>query len=324
MRILLNSDVLYAKRLVTAKLPNHIEQFCRDAATFGAVVVLPRTALLEWDNQQKELAEDLKEQVRGAATLLQNFHITVPTIAYDSLVTVGDLPRLLSATGVTVEVENPLFDDYAEAERRACLHLLPHPPAPPGVDNPPDEMRDLVIWCVALRIAKRDGGAILVARDEVHTHQRGDEEASAYGLRRTTHVDGALELLGRESSTTTLVRAMLGVAEPHLRGLGLPLGKELKIRALTDVAFVTNAKGNLGGSFGFSLGTDKALPFRGRALIQPLDSGDIVVTMTDLTLGDATWREGAEKFQVAGTLPVGASAVEERLTALRETIGGAQ
>jgi hypothetical protein len=76
----------------------------------------------------------------------------------------------LRATGVQLEVENPKLEDYRNAERRACLHLSPQPP-----ETKSDEMRDLVIWEVALRVAKRDGKAILVSRDHVHSDERGDK-----------------------------------------------------------------------------------------------------------------------------------------------------
>ena len=70
-------------------------------------------------------------------------------------------------------------------------------------------MRDLVIWMVALRVARRDGGAILVSRDEVHTEERGDEEARSAGLLRARSWDEALEQLGRESPAGALARQLL-------------------------------------------------------------------------------------------------------------------
>jgi hypothetical protein len=89
----------------------------------------------------------------------------------------------LRATGVQLEVENPKLEDYRNAERRACLHLSPQPP-----ETKSDEMRDLVIWKVALRVAKRDGKAILVSRDHVHSDERG-EAAEACGLLRVQSLD---------------------------------------------------------------------------------------------------------------------------------------
>ena len=57
-------------------------------------------------------------------------------------------------------------------------------------------MRDLIIWTIALRLAKTGGGAILISRDEVHAHQRGSVEADAAKLHRAKTCDEALDLLG--------------------------------------------------------------------------------------------------------------------------------
>lgn len=56
MRIILNSDVLHTKRPLATGLPDHLDRFCRDAATAGAVLVLPRTTLLEIERHQQQLA----------------------------------------------------------------------------------------------------------------------------------------------------------------------------------------------------------------------------------------------------------------------------
>ena len=58
MRIILNSDVLHSTRLLTTGLPKHIEEFCRKAAEFGAILALPRTVILESQRQQQKLCDE--------------------------------------------------------------------------------------------------------------------------------------------------------------------------------------------------------------------------------------------------------------------------
>src|SRR5712692_11700707 len=170
MRVVVNSDVPFAKRLISTRLPRHIEQFFRDPKEAGAVLVIPRTTLLEYERIQSERAEELALSIENAAGLLQSVGVAVPQVDAAALAKAGDLPTLARATGITVEIEAPLLEDYEDAERRACLHLSPQPPSKRQEDDDeeedqPDEMRDLVIWAVAVRLAKEDGRALLVSRD---------------------------------------------------------------------------------------------------------------------------------------------------------------
>lgn len=73
MRIILNSDVLHMKeRLLATGLARHIDEFCREAAQFGAVLVLPRTVLLENERHQRGLYnEAITELKKASSTLAQ-------------------------------------------------------------------------------------------------------------------------------------------------------------------------------------------------------------------------------------------------------------
>src|SRR5580658_5524301 len=153
MRIILNSDILHMGRLLATGLAGHIDQFCRDAAQTGGILVVPRTVVLENDRHQQSLYNEAVTKLKDASLTLSQWGVAVPTINPEDMIQKVDLSVALQQTGVKVEVEDPTLDDYRDAERRASLHLAPQPPG-----SKSDEMRDLVIWAVALRIATRDGG----------------------------------------------------------------------------------------------------------------------------------------------------------------------
>lgn len=319
MRIILNSDVLYTKRLLATGLPAHLDRFCRDAAGAGAALVLPRTALLEGERHQQELAEQEIAAINNAVIALERWRVEVPAVDAERLVTSGNLVDMLRDTGIQVEVEEPLLDDYREAERRACLHLLPQPPKAQA-----DEMRDLVIWAVALRLARRDGKAILVSRDEIHSHERGEPEARAHGLLRAKNLDEALDLLGRESPAGALASSMLATVWNDLRAANLPLPETPVSPKITNVAFVTDGEGRVGGTFAFSLGGPEG-PVSGIATVQQVTSDQIRVGLTDLKLGPRQWRSGEATVLSKGELPRRDQvATNERLDALKALLGDPQ
>lgn len=319
----MNSDVLFAKRLISTKLPRHIEQFFRDAKEAGAVLVIPRTTLLEYERIQSERSEELALDIENAAGLLTRLGVAIPKVDAAALAKAGDLPTLAHAAGITVEIEAPVLEDYQDAERRACLHLSPQPPSTRQEDeeeeDQPDEMRDLVIWAVALRVARRDGRALLVSRDEVHSHERGGEEATACGLLRARTFDEALELLGRETPAGALARRLLTPVWQPLRAAGLPLRPELTLRRVTHPTFTADALGRATlGVFSFATNVDGGI-LTASVLLQQTP-GAIKCELSQVMIGPNVWHDGSLSTSVPGELPVVASPTQERLEALRENI----
>jgi hypothetical protein len=193
MHIIVNSDVIHTSRPIASGLPPHIERFCREAASVGCVLVIPRTAFLENERHQNELTEQAILKADSAVKILKQLGADIPDIEGKNLVKKGEFLKALAATGIRVEIEEPSLEDYQNAEKRACLHLPPQPP-----NTKYDEMRDLVIWEIALRLSKKHGKAILPSRDEVHSHDRGADEANGVGLLRANSLDEALD---REAAT---------------------------------------------------------------------------------------------------------------------------
>jgi hypothetical protein len=170
MRIVLNSDVLHMTRLLATGLAKHINEFCHEAAQSGASLVVPRTVILENERHQLGARNETIRQLNDASATLARWGVAVPPFVAEELISKVDIVTALQATGITVEVQDATLDDYQDAERRASLHL-----APQSIDAKTDEMRDLVIWATALRIARRDGAAILISRDDVHAGESGSE-----------------------------------------------------------------------------------------------------------------------------------------------------
>ncbi len=103
-------------------------------------------------------------------------------------------------------------------------------------------MRDLIIWAQALRIA-RDEGALLISRDKVHTHSRGDSEASAAGLVRVDSVDGALEYSEVLTPTGELVDTILQVIWPSFLAAETRLPDPLELLAVAEARFIQGRVG---------------------------------------------------------------------------------
>jgi hypothetical protein len=152
MRIILNSDVLHMNRLLATGLARHIESFCREAAQVGGILVLPRTVILENERQRLEMYGKAVATLDAAALTLTQAGVSIPAFRAQDMVPRVDLITALRGAGIAVEAHDPTLEDYRDAERRASLHLSPR-----SKDSKSDEMRDLVIWAVALRIAAQFG-----------------------------------------------------------------------------------------------------------------------------------------------------------------------
>src|SRR5436853_47156 len=107
MRIILNSDVLHRGRLTADGLPQHIENFCRDAANTGCSIVLPRTALLEDERHQNQLLTEARAAIDDAVATLKGSGMDVGAVDSSALVKCAGLADALAATGAKVEVVEP-------------------------------------------------------------------------------------------------------------------------------------------------------------------------------------------------------------------------
>lgn len=93
------------ERLLAKGLARHIESFCREAAPLGAVLVLPRTVILENERYQLKLLNQEVAQLNGAAAMLTQWRVGAPPFDAESVVPKLDVTSALRAIGITVEVQ---------------------------------------------------------------------------------------------------------------------------------------------------------------------------------------------------------------------------
>lgn len=204
MKIIFNSDLLYADSFIKDKLPRQLKDFICECKKYGHEVVIPETSLLEFNRKQSGFAKGEVNTLINAFEKLNSYGVVINDFEANTLVTPPDLISLITELGINCSLEYPEKSDFSGAHRRACLRESPHPP-----DIKSDEMRDLVIWEVALKLAKKDDGAILMSRDEVHRHHRGDVEASEHGLIRCISFERAYESLSIETVSAKKIKELL-------------------------------------------------------------------------------------------------------------------
>lgn len=235
---MLNSDILYDSQLVTDRVSVRLQGLLEACRIGDHRVVIPQTVLLEFERQQAEQVASARRALANAYATLDRNGIPYTKIEPEDAIQPPDLMELISRLGVAAEVTKPTLDEFEDAHRRACLHEEPHPP-----DVKSDEMRDLVIWAVALRLSLEHNGAILVSRDVVHTHRRGDAEALASQLIRAESIEDALECLQVQTPAGKLILELLTPAWSALRDRGLPLVVQPRLRAVARPVFVESING---------------------------------------------------------------------------------
>jgi hypothetical protein len=248
MRLLINSDRLFATYLISERLPASLAKICTACAEKGITVVLPETAILEFNRAQKKLADQEINKILSAYTTLERYGIELRRVDPGELVHQPNMVEMIQKLEVEVEVIPPTIEDFQEAHRRACLHEAPQPP-----ETKSDEMRDLLIWMIALRQAKQHGGAVLLSGDEVHVHSRGNKEADAVALIRVETVEEVLEILEIETPAGQLICQLLAAVWQDLIDCGLPLSPNLEIRGVTEAAFVQGGHGLAAARFSAKL-----------------------------------------------------------------------
>jgi hypothetical protein len=315
MRIILNSDILFTQSLITKSLPARWRKLATEAARLGAVIVLPRTALFEVDRQQQENLKKEINAVESAYNTLRNAGLGFEERELSELFALPDIAQLFRETGVKVEVAEPLLDDFHDAHRRACFHLSPHPP-----DTKSDEMRDLVIWAMALRLAK-DGGAILLSRDTVHIHERGNDEAASVGLLRVNDIDEALERLAVESPTGSLARLLLEPIWADLRSAGLPVMAAFNLRKIGNAVFVQGESGLERATFNLETAAESGGTLQAEVDIRRMGDEIRSVSLSNVSVDGMAWEAGSITVHLNKAAPLPSLNLDEPLSELKETIG---
>jgi hypothetical protein len=317
MRVILNSDILHDQRLLVDRVTRQVQPLLNVCRDDGHIIVIPLTALLEFARKQSTYVDNEVRALERAYGLLDQFHIQYVRVEPSEIIKEPDLVAIIKNAGVTVVVENPTLADFEDAHRRACLHECPQPP-----QKESDEMRDLVIWAIAIRLASSHGGAILISRDEVHTNELGDHEASSAHLERFNAVPDALEYLGVQTPGAQTIRQVLTGAWTSLVKTGLPFNPEMKDVRIYRARFV-QGEGSLSGATAHV----EALTETGSTLdaeIQMSISGNVVtqISLADISIASVRWSSPIVRVDCDVTLPAEPDDHQERLATLRATIGG--
>jgi hypothetical protein len=239
MKILFNSDLLFSTSLIKDKLPRQVSEFLLACRNMGHEIVIPLTTLFEFKKKQSEFVNMEIATLNSAGNKLTEYGINVEKYQASDLVKLPDLIQLIKDVGLSCDLEEPTKNDYENAHRKACLRESPHPP-----DTKSDEMRDLVIWEISLRIAKENNGAILMSRDEVHTNHRGDKEASEYGLIRCNSIERAYESLIIETASAKKIKELIGKVWKEIIESSLPVVDGGRVVSIKNPIFHDTDRGS--------------------------------------------------------------------------------
>jgi hypothetical protein len=318
MRIILNSDILHMTRQLATGLARQIDNFCREAAQVDCILVIPRTVILENERHQLKLYNDEIAKLNAASATLTQWGVLVPAFDAKKVVPNLDIVTALRATGIAVEVQDATLNEYRDAERRASLHLAPQSPSAKT-----DEMRDLIIWAIALRIAIQDNGAILVSRDEVHSDSHGADEAATANLFRARTLDDALNQFGSVSPAAALARSVLSAIWTELRAAGLPVPEAVPSRRFSRLQFVADNEGHANTRLRFEIATAEG-KLAGEAHIFQATQSAIQADLTGLSLEGEQWGPGSLSITADYQLPIITSPSADRMTDLWNIIEGRQ
>lgn len=319
MKIIVNSDVLATTYLIRERLPRHLSDAFAAAAKAGATIVIPTATMLEFQHRQEQLAEKERAALLDAATKLDQYKVSRDSFDASELTKTRDLEELVKRAGIGVEIVQPDIADYQGAEKRAARHESPLPEKVNEDDS--DEMRDLVIWEVALRIAKAEGKAVLLSRDHVHSGTRGESEAQASNLMRAKDVDELLGVLGLESPSGEYARKLLASAWSAIREEGtLKLGDKFEMVGVSDASFEADSAGYLSGSFKFMVKVDNST-IAARTTIRQL--GDSIhASLADIRVNGKARGKQVIEVRSDGHLPRITSPADEGLKELRNLLEG--
>lgn len=324
MLIVVNSDVLYTNAFMHTQMHQNWRRFADGCKNVGAELVFPKTSLYEIELRQQELYDLEVQRITDAGKLLAKYDSTLKLRPATEQVKVTDVVSAFVAEGVKVQVELPTLDDFRDAELRAAKHL---PPAPPrksptqtGDVEQSDEMRDLVIWSVACRLAKQGGGALLLSRDDVHSGKLGRKEAEECGLLRASDFDEALGMLGAETAAGQLAKQFLAKAWDKLKEAGVALPQDFAVRTVADPTYIRSTRAIKSAAFRFGVEVDGGKMLTSQAYISQNDSDQRLydIQLVDTKIGKNILKGGDVQATFEG--PIEAKTNDdynERLQALR-------
>lgn len=324
MKVIFNSDVLFPPATGRAgeHVPRWFVEFAENARAQGCDIVIPETAYLELLRAHQARADFGRTKLGKAYKELRRHGIEHDEPDPEDVIQVPDLVSVLGSLGISIDVPSATLTDFTEAHRRACLHLAPHTSLElkdgSGHRKASDEMRDLVIWIMALRLAQEEGGAVLVSRDRIHTGPAGDEEAHGVGLVRVQDASSALEVDGPGA---VLVALLLHASWSGLTKAGLPLAPKPAWAELKESIFVQGDRGPAQVKATVALTGKEGKVVRARATF--FISGGLLesVKLVDVSVADEPFIPATVTVDLGVAIPQPPPESDSRLKALRRIIG---
>lgn len=291
MKIIFNSDLLYADSFIKESLPRHLNDFLIECKGHGHDIVIPETTLLEFNRKQNGFLQKEILELETAKRKLSLYGVVIEEFDSTNAVSTPNLVELINNI-IPCVVQIPTENDYSIAHRKACLREPPHPP-----DIKSDEMRDLVIWEVSLRISRENGGALLMSRDEVHTHHRGDLEASESHLIRSSSFERAYESLSIQTDSAKKVQDLLNVVWQEIVNSELPLVDGCHVTAIRSVLFEDRLDGGSQVECSIKMQTGDGKEFNSKLEIQYWQNTPYLVTFHGVKVGDSTLDDVILEFE---------------------------
>jgi len=317
MKIILNSDILWTSFLIKANLPKGLSDLIKECEKSEHIIIIPRTALLEFNRQQLEYVELETTKLIRAYQLLSQYNVPHEPIDPSRLIVKPDLVELIKKLGAEVIVESPTIDDFEKAHERACLH------EPPGSKKQKyDEMRDLVIWMIAIRIASKDGKALLISNDEIHSSSFGNAEAESVGLLRVKSIEDAFAYFGLETPSGIQIKRLIEPVWDDLLKAGLPLEKKISMIGLSEPIFVQGHHGISKASGVVAMKTDDGKTLKANIDVMVLGDTIDYVRLTKITIAGAPWKSQKLTLRPRISFTTEKDDFEERIRSLREVVGG--
>lgn len=233
MKIIVDANIIYSNALIQDRLPSGLNSFLKICAEKNHDIIITLTTKLEFDRKQAELRRLKIQELKNASILLQIHKIGFKDFNAEKIIIAPDLLALIKEQKVNIHFIEPDLENFKYAHEKACLHLSPHPP-----DIKTDEMRDLIVWSIALNTAIQYKGALLISNDQLHIHERGDEEALSVGLIRLNSLETALEYMEVETPNGKIISALLDKAWDKLLEVGLPLKDKPTLKGISNVRIV--------------------------------------------------------------------------------------
>jgi len=298
-------------------VPTHLSKFSRGCKDVGATIVIPRVALLEFENKQLRYAETVRGNLTSAMTILNAHRIQHQEANIEDLVKTPDILRILSSGGANVEVMDPPIDVFEKAQEKAARHLSPSLP-----NNKSDEMRDIIIWVIATKLANEEGGAILLSRDEIHIGSQGNEEARNMTLQRLRDFDDTLDFLGVETPAGRQVKELLVPVWSALIGAGISLEPTINIKRFLDIVFVKGESGFDRVSFKMAAFMEDGKLMEADVVIRTNDASTHL-ELSNIVIDKQDQRRDKIVIDQKYSTPVELdSDYDEKLRSLRKMIGG--